>query len=95
MMFGRWQLNESNLTLLRTGDSLSGGGYEVDLERCRTSAEVLDWIVQIHRKCWGPDAVSDLVSAFSFLLKPQQTMCGCGIEHGPIDVKALITELCK
>jgi hypothetical protein len=50
-------------------------GYEVDLERCTTSAAVLDWIFQIETH--GYD-VENFVSAIADLLNPQQTLCsGC------------------
>lgn len=31
--------------------------YEIDLERCTTSAMLLDYLFQIAGKCWGDDAV--------------------------------------
>jgi hypothetical protein len=29
--------------------------YWVDLERCRTAAEVLDWIMRVAKKSWADD----------------------------------------
>ena len=58
--------------------------YEVDLERCRTSAEVLDWIVQVSHKIWAsPAAVAQLVVALDMACDLQATRCGGGIEGGP------------
>ena len=50
--------------------------YEVDLERCTTSAEAPDWIVQVTKKAWTTDAiVADLVRALDNMLDLQATMC--------------------
>ena len=56
--------------------------YEVDLERMRTSAEVLDWIVQVsHKGAWGtPKVVGDLVRLVDAILGLQQNYCGGGME---------------
>jgi len=39
----------------------NGNDYRVDLERCTTSAEILDWIMQLHGKSW---MTADLLSEF-------------------------------
>ena len=55
------------------------GEYEVDLERCTTPAQVLDWIVQVSKKTWATDVVvADLVRALDDLLDVQGTMCPFG-----------------
>ena len=65
--------------------------YEVDLERCRTSAEVLDWIIQVSQKTWATDArLAGLVRALDEILNPQATLCSFGKERGPIDVPATL-----
>ncbi len=62
--------------------------YEVDVEQCRTSAHLLDWIFQVETKGWADDAcIAGLIRALSELLDPQATLCSNGIEQGPIDVK--------
>lgn len=67
--------------------------YEVDLERCRTSAAMLDWIMQVARKGWATDAVlAGLVRAFNRLLRPQRYLCSYGKERGPINVKNVLAE---
>lgn len=54
--------------------------YDVDLDRCRTSAEVLDWIFQITAKTWAsPEIVKDLLQAIRDLLGPQATLCSYGV----------------
>ena len=65
--------------------------YEVDLERCRTSAQVLDWIMQVASKQWSTDAiVASLVRAINDLLAPQATLCSFGIERGPLPIAAIL-----
>ncbi len=42
----------------------NGGEYEVDLGRCRTPSDVLDWVSHISMKTWATDAdVGALVRA--------------------------------
>jgi hypothetical protein len=63
----------------------------VPLDRCRTSAEVADWIFQISSKTWATDAVlAGLVRALRTLLDPQATLCSFGEERGPIDVEVTL-----
>jgi hypothetical protein len=56
-VWGVWRYHESNRTL----EARDEGGYlyEIDLERCRTSAEVCDWIFQVSHKTWATDAILD------------------------------------
>lgn len=64
---------------LRTLWTNAGGYlYEIDLDQCTTSAEVLDWIMQLHGKQWGVDVVSGLVAAFRDILHPQANLCSFG-----------------
>jgi hypothetical protein len=53
--WGPWRLDAERLVL----DYYEDGGwvYEVDLERCLSSPEVLDWIAQVAGKGW-PDAAT-------------------------------------
>ncbi|MGW9541957.1 hypothetical protein ACWHA6_36340 [Streptomyces anthocyanicus] len=54
-------------------------GYEVDLERMRTSAEALDWIFQVAGKAWASDKViAGLIFAIEGLLHPQESLCSGG-----------------
>jgi hypothetical protein len=62
---------------------------EVDLSRCRTSAELLDWIYQVCQKTWATDAIlAGLIRALE--LNPQATFCSFGKERGPINVPATL-----
>ena len=51
-----------------------GHTYQIDLERCNTPAQVLDWIFQIKVKTWAtPEIMFDLLVAFDV---------ACYIFHG-------------
>lgn len=86
--WGPWKYNPSNQCL----EAPAGNDvYQIALTECTTSAEVLDWIIQIAEKQWGDDAtVAGLVRAINELLHPQATMCSMGIERGPVAVKELL-----
>ena len=70
--WGGWVLDTDTLVL-------AYDGYEIDLERCLTSAQTLDWIAQIADKNWGTDAVlAGLVRALDDVLHPQTNLCPWG-----------------
>ena len=74
--WGRWRYNAEALSLELEGDN----HYEVDLARCTTAAEVLDWIVQVARKEWcDAGTVGELVQALDDLIHPQHHLCSGGI----------------
>jgi hypothetical protein len=57
------------------------GDYEIDLERVRDSAALLDWLYQIKGKCWASARVmKDLLEAFNSIFHPQESLCSgaCG-----------------
>ncbi len=85
-----WRFNPETLVLeLFNADGHSV--YEVDLERCQTSAEMLDWIMQVQKKTWATDeTTAALVRALHVLLRPQANLCSDGTERGPIDVAQVI-----
>lgn len=88
--WGRWRYNPSNLCL-ELYDDRDEVEYQVDLERCTTSAQTLDWICQVAEKTWADDAViAGLVRGLDDLLHPQATLCSFGSEKGPLDVKKLL-----
>jgi hypothetical protein len=69
-----WQYDVERLVLVHNET-----GYEVDLERMRSSAEMLDWIFQIRPKRWVTSkTMADLLEALEILLEPQAHYCGCG-----------------
>jgi hypothetical protein len=55
--------------------------YEVDLERMKSSAKVLDVIAQISHKSWCSESIlANLIWALDDCLGLQQNYCGFGIE---------------
>jgi hypothetical protein len=73
---GHWQFNKGLLVLKLTEHPW----YEVDLERCTTSAAVLDWIIQVSLKPWATDSIlAELVHKLEEYLQPQQNLCGSAI----------------
>lgn len=93
--WGRWRFVRSQLTLLHTN------GYEIDLERINSCAEMLDWIFQLNHKndgIYGVDVVKDLVEAFDDIFQPQSNCCSMGSEkefNGTKLAKAYALELKK
>jgi hypothetical protein len=78
-----WQLDAKYLTLQYVTDT-GRVLYEVDLDRCLTSAAVLDWIAQVRHKVWADDRViAGLVHALDDVLHLQSNLCGCGMDGGP------------
>jgi hypothetical protein len=44
--------------------------YGVDLDRCRDSAEFLDWILQLHGKTWvTPKLIHDFIETMNMLCR--------------------------
>jgi hypothetical protein len=88
----RWRYNQENLTLTLEWtngpfDPTRSCLYDIDLEKCGTTAQMLDWICQVSRKCFvGNDDVANLVEAFKDLINPQQNLCSFGIGK-TLDVK--------
>ena len=75
-----WSYNRNALTLECRIDGR--WIYEIDLERCNNSAEVLDWIIQVSKKTWADnDLVGELVKWIDFVLHPQETTCSCGVDR--------------
>ncbi len=76
-----WRLNLEELLL-----ELDDGTYEVALDDCRTSAGVLDSIIQVAVGAWATDAIiAGLVRALDVVLDPQTHLCHEGKEQGPTD----------
>ena len=71
--WGKWTLKPDTLELIHKD------GYAVDLGSCTSSAEALDWIMQVAAKTWAQDDdVAGLVRAFRDILDPQATLCSGG-----------------
>lgn len=84
-----WRFDPSNLTLALY-ESSGDPAYEVDLEQCTTSAEALDWIVQVTMKVWATDTIiADLVRALDDMLDLQANMCGMG-QSSTVNVRKVV-----
>lgn len=61
-------------------EAVRGYRYEIDLESCVNSAEVLDWLCQIVQKDWADDrVVAGLLHAVNDVLRPQAHLCSSGV----------------
>jgi len=82
--WGRWRFNAHVLSLeiLGAGKRSHIIEYDVDLERCKTSAATLDWLCQVMHKRWTTNKdVGDLLQAIDELADGlQSVMCGGGVE---------------
>jgi hypothetical protein len=64
--------------------------YYIDLHGIHGSAEMLDWIFQLRMKTWVTnDIIGDLISAFQGIFRPQQTLCGAGVDK-KLDAKSFL-----
>ncbi len=75
--WGAWHLHVRSLELTyeKAGRTL----YRIDLERCGTAAQVLDWLFQLRAKTWcSPTDVGHLANAFRDILDPQANLCSFG-----------------
>src|SRR5262245_25863118 len=88
---GDWTYHPTSLVVRYSKGAFK---YEVDLEKCTTSAEMLDWIIYVkkrssaHRGC-----VEDLVAILDRLLDPQDTLCSWGKEKGPLPKRNALRKL--
>ena len=67
--------------------------YEIDLDRCQTSADLLDWIFHVRGKFNDQDNL-DLMQAFEDVLHPRANLCGWGTDKRA-DVKSLVKNFGK
>ena len=74
--WGNWIYRPSTHTLeYRDGPRR----YEIDLESCTQSSEVLDWVAQITQKRWSSSKdIGDFVQALNELLALQKNYCPGG-----------------
>ena len=74
---GQWIVRLDKLTIEHVGE-----GYWIDLERCCSPSQVLDWIIQVANKSWADDEIlASLVRALDYALRPQATLCSHGRQH--------------
>ncbi len=86
--WGRWHLSVETLELAYVQDQRTF--YRIDLERCSTSAEVLDWIFQLRGKSWTRVIdMGHLIDALHDILDPQANLCSWAITK-KMDPKAYL-----
>ena len=101
--WGNWRFSsKDNLLIIRKSPSPGERErdlYEVILERCNTSAEILDWIAQLNGKTWTtPEDIGYLVEALNDLLSLQSNFCGGEEERSdgkPAYAKRILERLLK
>jgi hypothetical protein len=68
-----WRLKSSNLVYFHP--AYKRDIYWIPLDQCTSSAEVLDWIMQLAGKTWASNAcLGGLIHALDNILKPQQPL---------------------
>jgi hypothetical protein len=92
--WGPWALDTETMVLRIEADGHPLVDYEVDLEWCLDSAQVLDWICQIaHKDHDDYPAITGLVNALDDVLDPQRNLCSSG-KHKVI-TEARVHELAR
>jgi len=78
--FQNWTVNLDNLTLY-----CPRYGYDIDLEKCTDSAQILDWIFHLLNKAWvTEESMIELLLLIKSILDPQGNFCSLGVEQGPL-----------
>jgi hypothetical protein len=85
-MWGAWRYDKEGIQLIFNKSLCPGEEprdlYKIDLERCNTSAAVLDIVVQMSRKMWVTrEDIGHLVEALDDLFNLQSNFCGSEYEH--------------
>src|ERR1700691_1366124 len=87
--WGKWKLDRVRRAIYYDGPQ----DYWFPLAQTNNSAEVLDWIVQLHEKSWAtPEDIGNLVAALDDIFDLQNNICGCGIDHR-FDAKEHVAKL--
>ena len=74
-------LDENTMSVEIVVNKSTGATYQIDLERCTNSAQLLDWLFQIQGKNWcSPELIFDLMTFFDDLIVGgvQGKFCPCG-----------------
>jgi len=75
--WGPWRLDAETRELVT--ERTAGDIYPVDLDRCLTAAQTLDWVAQVAAKTWAtPTVVAGLVRALDDVLHLQGNLCPSG-----------------
>lgn len=87
--WGNWTLSSSTYELI-----YKNGYYHVDLDRCRDSGQVLDWIQHITGKTFAhedPNCIFHLVCALKDLLEIPKGYCEWGMTSGgDVDIRTRV-----
>ena len=90
--WGDWTLSRSTYELV-----YQKGVYHVDLDRCCTSAQVLDWIQHVAGKTFAhknPECIFDLVCALKDLLELPVGYCTWGkMSDEIIDIRSRVDQI--
>ena len=74
MRWGGWRLDKEAVALV-----YEEMDYDVRLSECNSSAQILDWIIQIAEKTWATnDVIGELVRALNDILGIQGNFCSQG-----------------
>lgn len=84
--WGPWRYNAKTLEI-EYYDEEGKYKYGVDLQRCNSSAKVLDWIFQVDDKHWGYECTGHLVQAIRDLL--DRNFCSGGQDR-PFDAASYL-----
>jgi hypothetical protein len=76
--WGNWKLDIESLELVFQFENIE---YPIPLDRCNNSAQILDWIYQIHTKSWVKvQDMYDLISSFGDIVRVQDKICCFGVD---------------
>ena len=76
--WGKWKLDRDRRVIYYDGRH----DFWFSLGQMNNSAEVLDWIVELHEKSWAtPEDIGNLVAALDDIFDLQNNICGCGVDH--------------
>ncbi|MGC3023341.1 hypothetical protein [Brevibacterium sp. FAM 24630] len=72
--WGNWELRVEIMCIEH-----SVNGYQISLDECLTSAQVLDWVFQMRAKTWvTSEEMANLLDAFDDVFEPQSRLCSVG-----------------
>lgn len=75
---GNWAYDVKNSVLI-LHDADEHWLYEVDLDECKTCAQILDWLCQISGKNWStPEITTGLLLQLDRIFKLQANYCSWG-----------------
>jgi hypothetical protein len=87
--WGNWHLNRRTFELVNEKT-----GYHLDLDKCKDSAQILDWIFQISGKGGPHWDVDNLLKALRHILNPQANFCSMG-KHKKANPRVVAKEWLK